>query len=232
MDEEILDPPFVIVVQGSSKSGKTTLIKSLVQHFTRQKLHDIQGSITLRTNKNNRVTFYECPTDMHAMMDLAKIADLALVMIDASVGFEMETFEFLSLMQNHGMPKVMGVLSHLDYFRENKVLRRTKKRMKRRFWKEVYDGAKLFYLSGISKDGLYPKNEVHNLCRFVTVMKLKPLSWRLAHSYVMADKFDTIETEDAESNTVSVYGYVRGTFLDKHQQIHVNGLGDYEISNI
>lgn len=29
-DDDNLDPPFVIVVQGSKQSGKTTLIKSLV----------------------------------------------------------------------------------------------------------------------------------------------------------------------------------------------------------
>jgi len=27
-------------------------------------------------------------------------------------------------------------------------MRKTKKNMKKRFWKEVYDGAKLFYFSG------------------------------------------------------------------------------------
>ena len=106
---------------------------------------------------------------MQGMVDLAKICDLALILIDASIGFEMESFEFLSLLQNHGMPNVMGVLTHLDFYRENKVLRRTKKRMKKRFWKEVYDGAKLFYFSGQQRDGLYPTTEVHNLCRFITV---------------------------------------------------------------
>ena len=42
-----------------------------------------------------------------------------------------------------------------------------------------------------------------------------------------------IETQDnPDYNTVSFYGYIRGTYLDKHQRIHVNGLGDYEIKNI
>ena len=36
-DEDDLEPPFVIVVQGSRESGKTTVIKSLVQHLT----HDV-----------------------------------------------------------------------------------------------------------------------------------------------------------------------------------------------
>lgn len=93
------------------------------------------------------------------------------------------------------MPNVMGVLTHLDYFKENKALRKTKKRMKKRFWREVFDGAKLFYFSGQQKDGFYPKTEVHNLARFITVQKFRPLSWRINHSYVVADKFDAIETQ-------------------------------------
>ena len=148
-EEDNLDPPFVIVVQGSMESGKTTLIKSLVHHFTKQKVTEVKGTITLRTNRNQRITFLECPTNMQAMVDVAKIADLALLCVDASIGFEMETFEFLCLLHNHGMPNVMGILTHLDYFKVNKYLRRTKKRMKKRFWKEVYDGAKLFYFSGL-----------------------------------------------------------------------------------
>ena len=128
----------------------------------------------------------------------------------------------------------MGILTHLDYFRENKHLRKTKKKMKKRFWKEVYDGAKLFYFSGQQKDGMYPQTEVHNLGRFITVQKIKPLSWRVNHSYVVADRFDMIETqhEDDQYNMVTVYGYVRGTYLDRNQRVHVNGLGDYDIKQI
>lgn len=33
------------------------------------------------------------------MIDAAKFADLVLLLIDASFGFEMETFEFLNLLQ-------------------------------------------------------------------------------------------------------------------------------------
>lgn len=60
-----------------------------------------------------------------------------------------ETFEFLNIMQNHGFPKLMGVLTHLDKFKDVKKLKKTKQRLKHRFWTEIYDGAKLFYLSGL-----------------------------------------------------------------------------------
>lgn len=50
---------------------------------------------------------------------------------------------------------------------------------------------------------------------------------------MVADRFDVIEqTNDSQFNTVSFFGYVRGTYLDKHQRIHVNGLGDYDIKSI
>lgn len=36
---------------------------------------------------------------MHGMLDAAKYADLVLLLIDGAFGFEMETFEFLNLLQ-------------------------------------------------------------------------------------------------------------------------------------
>lgn len=59
-------------------------------------------------------------------------------MVDASFGFEMETFEFLNICQVHGMPKIMGVLTHLDLIKNSEKLKRVKKTLKHRFWTEVY----------------------------------------------------------------------------------------------
>jgi len=42
-----------------------------------------------------------------------------------------------------------------------------------------------------------------------------------------------VETMDSQAtNTVSFYGYVRGTYLDKNQRVHINGLGDFEINSL
>lgn len=49
--------------------------------------------------KKRRITFVECPPDLHGMIDAAKYADLVLLMVDGGFGFEMETFEFLNLLQ-------------------------------------------------------------------------------------------------------------------------------------
>ena len=61
-----------------------------------------------------------------------------LLLVDASFGFEMETFEFLNVLQVHGFPRVMGVLTHLDLLRSTRTQRRVKKSLKQRFWTEIY----------------------------------------------------------------------------------------------
>lgn len=40
-------PPIVIVVVGPPKVGKSTLIRCLIKNFTRQKLTDICGPVTI-----------------------------------------------------------------------------------------------------------------------------------------------------------------------------------------
>ncbi|WOH12789.1 hypothetical protein DCAR_0832297 [Daucus carota subsp. sativus] len=231
------EPPFVVVVQGPPQVGKSLVIKSLVKHYTKHNLPEVRGPITIVTGKQRRVQFVECPNDINGMIDAAKFADLALLLIDGSYGFEMETFEFLNIMQNHGFPKVMGVLTHLDKFKDVKKLRKTKQRLKHRFWTEIYDGAKLFYLSGLIH-GKYPKREVHNLARFVSVMKFHPLSWRKDHPYVLVDRFEDVtppekvELDKKCDRNVTLYGYLRGCNLKKETKVHIAGVGDFSVAGI
>ncbi|KAH1167908.1 hypothetical protein KIL84_003391 [Mauremys mutica] len=230
-------PPVVVVVVGPPKVGKSTLIKCLIRNFTRQKLIEIRGPVTIVSGKRRRLTIIECGCDINTMIDLAKVADLVLMLIDASFGFEMETFEFLNICQVHGFPKIMGVLTHLDTFKNNKQLKKTKKRLKHRFWTEVYPGAKLFYLSGMVH-GEYQKQEIHNLGRFISVMKFRPLTWQTSHPYVLADRMeDLTNPEDVRVNPkcdrkVSLYGYLRGAYLKNKSQIHMPGVGDFPVSDV
>lgn len=164
--------------------GKSTLIRSLVKMYTGQNLTDTTGPITVVAGKKRRFTFLECPNDLCGMIDAAKVADLVLLMVDASYGFEMETFEFLNVLQLHGFPKVMGVLTHMDGMNVNKSLQKTKKQLKQRFWTEVYQGAKLFDLTGVINNK-YPKSEIKRMTLFINRMKFRPLVWRNTHPYVL-----------------------------------------------
>lgn len=215
VDRTPLEPPPVLVaVVGPPKVGKSLLIQCLIKSFVKHPLTNILGPVTVVSGKKRRITFMECNNDLNSMIDIAKVADLVLLLVDASFGFEMEIFEFLNICQVHGMPRVMGVLTHLDLFKNAKQLRKTKKTLKQRFWTEVYAGAKLFYLSGLLHDE-YLRMEVKNLARFISVMKFRPLTWRTAHPYFLADRIEDLTSPEAirqnskVDRTISVYGLVR-----------------------
>ncbi len=127
--------PKLVVVQGPPKSGKTTLIRSLIKHYTNQNVADPKGPITVKTSKKQRVTFIECSNDLSQTLDMAKIPDVVFTMIDISIGFEMETFEFLSMLQIHGFPRCVGVATHLDFYKDNDRKKKVKKSVRRRFEK-------------------------------------------------------------------------------------------------
>eukprot|EP00898_Chlorokybus_atmophyticus_P007768 jgi/Chlat1/7993/Chrsp7S07775 len=221
----------------AKRTGKTTLIQSLIKHYTKHNLSEVKGPITVVSGKHRRLQFVEVGAGLCDMIDAAKYADLVLLLIDGAFGFEMETFEFLNVLQVHGFPRVMGVLTHLDHFKDAKRLRKTKKRMKQRFWTEIYDGAKLFYLSGLLH-GRYPKREVLNLARFISVCKFRPLQWRSAHPYMLMDRVeDVTPPEEIRVNakgdrTVALYGYLRGANLKPAMKVHVAGVGDFPLASV
>ncbi|CAK9802586.1 Ribosome biogenesis protein BMS1 homolog [Anthophora quadrimaculata] len=230
-------PPILVAVVGPPKVGKSLVIQCLVKSYVKQPLTDILGPVTVVSGKRRRITFMECNNDINSMIDIAKVADLVLLLVDASFGFEMEIFEFLNICQVHGMPRIMGVLTHLDLIKNAKQLRRTKKTLKQRFWTEVYAGAKLFYLSGLVH-GEYLRTEVKNLARFISVMKFRPLTWRTTHSYILADRVEDLTSPELIrqnpkiDRTISLYGYVRGIPLNKETSVHIPGCGDLKIKDI
>ncbi|ENH65608.1 Ribosome biogenesis protein BMS1 like protein [Fusarium oxysporum f. sp. cubense race 1] len=233
-------PPRLVTIVGPPGVGKTTLMKSLIRRYAKETISDPQGPVTVVTSKKQRLTFVECPNELEAMVDIAKVADIVLLMIDGNYGFEMETMEFLNILAATGMPgNVFGILTHLDLFRKPQALKDAKKRLKRRLWTELYQGAHLFYLSGVM-NGRYPDREIHNLSRFLSVMKNpRPLVWRNSHPYSIIDSFrdithpTKIEEDPNCDRSIVLSGYLRGTnFASHNQRVHVPGLGDFTVSNM
>ena len=220
--------------------GKTTLLRSLIRRYAKETITDPQGPVTVVTSKKQRLTFIECPNELEAMVDIAKVADIVLLMIDGNYGFEMETLEFLNVLAATGMPgNVFGILTHLDLFRKPQALKDAKKRLKHRLWNELYQGAHLFNLSGVI-NGRYPDREIHNLSRFLSVMKNpRPLIWRNNHPYAVIDSFrdvtqpTKIEEDEMCDRSIALTGYLRGTnFAAQGQRVHIPGLGDYTITKM
>lgn len=116
-------------------------------------------------------------------------------------------------------------------------MKKTIKTLKHRFWTEVHDGAKLFYLKGM-KFGRYMKIDVRNLSRYMSLQKFRPLVWRNSHSYVLVDRLldvtppDQVAKNKKTDRNVCFYGYVRGPNLKPGAKVHIPGVGDFYMKDV
>ncbi|KAI3872444.1 hypothetical protein MKW92_043116 [Papaver armeniacum] len=231
------EPPYVIVVHGPPKVGKSLLIRSLVEHYTKENLNNVQGPVTIISGEQRRIQFVECPNSVSGMLDAAKYADAVILLIDTSIGFEMETFEFVNILRVHGMPKVMGVLISRDSRTHPGILLSTKKYIINRFCTEIYEGATLFSLSGL-EHGKYQKHEFLDLASFISVMEFHPLSWRAAQPYVLVDRYEDVTLPERVvmdnrcSRDIVLYGYLRGCDIKKGTKVHIAGMGDFPLFGV
>ena len=214
------DPPIVVAVQGPPGCGKSLLIRCLIRHYSKQRIVDLKGPITVATSKIQRITFIEVPNNINGMIDASKIADLVLLCVNAEKQFEMETFEYLNLLLSHGFPKVIGVLTHLDNC--EKIIA---KNLKARFRKELNTSVKVYKLDKLI-NGKYEKKSIIGLSRLLNLSKIRVLSFRENRGYCLVDR------AEYSNNKTILYGYSRGIGLKENDKCHLAGAGDYKISNI
>ncbi|KAG0641923.1 hypothetical protein HOY80DRAFT_1110001 [Tuber brumale] len=164
-------PGLVIAVIGPAAVRKPSFVQSLVKQYTKLKPFSIPAPTTVVTIKKRPHTFLECESPPPSMIDISKFVDGVLLLIDGNIGFEREILEVPSVIAMHGPPSnIFGILTHLDLFKSQSVLRTIKKPLKYRLRSELYQGPNPFCLFGVV-NGRYPDREIHNLSRFIAVIK-------------------------------------------------------------
>lgn len=215
------DPPIVVAVQGPPGCGKSMLIRSLIKHYSQQRIVELKGPITVAISKVQRITFIEVANDINSMIDAAKIADYVLLMVNAEHGFEMETFEFLNLLLSHGFPRVMGIITHLDTVDKSVGVE-----IKDRFRKELNTGIKVYKLEKIV-NGKYEKKSIQALARLLNISKINALSFRKDRAFCLVDRAE--KSPDDPSKTL-LYGYSRGIGFKDGDHCHLAGVGDVVVA--
>ncbi|KAI3851759.1 hypothetical protein MKW92_015982 [Papaver armeniacum] len=231
-------PPYIIVVHGPPKVGKTLLIKCLVNFYTKGRHSDIAaGPVRIVAGGKRRIQFVECPNNVNGMIDAAKYADAVIFLVDAGYEFEMETFEFLELLKVHGMPKVMGVLTYLDSFKNEYVLAKTQQRLLDQFQTEICKGAQVFCLSGLHNT-MYLKDQIGKLASYISTMEFHPSSWRAARTYMLVDHFkdvtpqETVQMDKECPRNIILEGYLRGCHIEAGTKVHIAGVGDFPLASV
>lgn len=73
---------------------------------------------------------------------------------------------------------------------------------------------------------------------FVTFTQFRPLVWRNTHPYILVDRHEDItspnllEQDESCERSVTFYGYVRGSHMKEGHQVHLIGVGDFQIADI
>ncbi|TNN18894.1 Ribosome biogenesis protein BMS1 [Schistosoma japonicum] len=248
-----VSPPYVVAIVGPPKCGKSTLLRGLIKHFAHLSLGVVKGPVTVVVGKKERLTFIECGCEINSMLDAAKIADVVLLLVNVRAGLEMYHFEFINMIQAHGMPRVIPVLNHLDTFKDSSSSRALRRKIKHRLWTDL--NSKIFLLSRFqpkkypshsqneqntsSTPGDYLLNEIRRLARLILVKTPRPSDWRSSHPYLLIDRIEDVTDSKMLSDNldddrcISLYGWVRGAPLPPaltSPGIHIAGLGDFGLA--
>ena len=66
-------PAHVLTLLDARQVGKSTLIKSLVKHYTRHNLSSVKGPITVVSGKQRRLQLVECGPELTNMARLHRL---------------------------------------------------------------------------------------------------------------------------------------------------------------
>ncbi|CAL6078274.1 Ribosome_biogenesis protein BMS1 [Hexamita inflata] len=219
-------PPDMIAVIGGNGVGKTTLVKALVKSYTGKSITDPQGPITVSVSSSKRITLFDVPNKLTAVLDIARVVDLVILVIDVERGIDTDIYEYLNIFQAIGFPKIFTVLTHEDKI-ENKYIK-TRKQLRERIYKEIAAGAKIFDMPFLEFKDTYKREKVDVLSRCITQQKYSmPLEWKSQHGCVLVDRY-----EQKNDGSVNCFGFVRGTFLNKNQDFHIPGYADVQLSSM
>ena len=70
---------------------------------------------------------------------------------------------------------------------------------------------------------------MHNLARFISIIRFTPVRWKSEHSFILADRF---ERNPNNVEQLSFWGYIRGCTYRINDRAHLVGVGDFYIESI
>ncbi|XP_072326117.1 pre-rRNA-processing protein TSR1 homolog [Scyliorhinus torazame] len=163
------------------------------------------------------------PGDIHAALDLAKVADTLMFVLDPYEGWDSSGDFCLSCLFAQGLPSHVFVVQGIN---ELPVKKRTdaKKNLRKMLEKRFLD-AKPFHLDS--------EQEAVLVIRHIALQKQRHVAFRDRRSYLLAEQV-AFEASDESGlvGTLKVSGYVRGQGLNVNRLVHIVGHGDFQMRQI
>ncbi|OPJ78646.1 pre-rRNA-processing TSR1-like protein [Patagioenas fasciata monilis] len=161
--------------------------------------------------------------DLHAVLDLAKVADSLLFILDAVDGWDSAGEHCLSCLFAQGLPTyALAVPGGTDLPPKKRIDARKKlaKAIEKRF-----PEAKLFPLNTEQESSL--------LLRHLATQKQRHLAFRDRRAHLLAYTAEFVPGQESDLvGTLKVSGFVRGQTLDVNSLVHIVGHGDFQMSQV
>ncbi|KAG8450791.1 hypothetical protein GDO86_003163 [Hymenochirus boettgeri] len=221
-------PPHLVIVISLHAAAVRSTLFSLVQNNEGDVLHEndqMDGLIALVCPKlKQRWCFFQANRDdLHSLLDMAKVADTLLFLLDPQEGWDSYGEYCLSCLFAQGLPSYVLAVQGMSNFPIKK-----KTDMKKQLSKVIeirFPDAKLFHLD--------TEMEAAVLLRQITTQKQRHLAFRSRRSYLLTQRAEFQPTnESGLVGTLKVSGYVRGQDLNVNRLVHIVGHGDFQMSQI
>ncbi|XP_062995596.1 pre-rRNA-processing protein TSR1 homolog [Elgaria multicarinata webbii] len=161
--------------------------------------------------------------NLHTALDLAKVADTLLFVLDPVEGWDAAGDDCLSCIFAQGLPSY-GLAVHGLADQPLKKHIDCRKRLSKTVAKR-FPEAKLFPLHTAQESALL----LHHLAS----QKRRHLAFRDRRAHLLADAAEFVPSSGgALVGTLKVSGYVRGRRLDVNSLVHIVGHGDFQISQV
>ncbi|KAK2505518.1 hypothetical protein MC885_010123 [Smutsia gigantea] len=163
------------------------------------------------------------PGDLHTVLDMAKVADTILFLLDPLEGWDSTGDYCLSCLFAQGLPTytlaVQGV-SGLPLKKQVDVRKKLSKVVEKRFPDD-----KLLLLDTQQEAGM--------LLRQLANQKQRHLAFRDRRTYLFAHTADFVPNEESNLvGTLKISGYLRGHTLNVNSLLHIIGHGDFQMKQI
>ena len=173
---------------GPRQGGKTTLIKSIVEHFTNIDKWPNSDLTSISSSNEEIVILAENISDSFSALNFLKFSDIIVSVVNGFFGLELETFETTTIIKNSNLNRFIFVLTHLDLFKTWKSLKKAKKRIKDRLVQEANGNCKIFYCSGLKNNNGYFSGEIKNLTRYLNKIKTQMMTTQKIRDFTVITK--------------------------------------------
>ncbi|NXH94983.1 TSR1 protein, partial [Pachycephala philippinensis] len=161
--------------------------------------------------------------NLHAVLDLAKVADSLLFLLDPVDGWDSAGEHCLSCLFAQGLPSyALAVPGGTDLPPKKRIDARKKlsKSIEKRF-----PEAKLFPVN--------TEQECSLLLRHLSSQKQRHLAFRDRRAHLLARAAEFVPSQDSDLvGTLKVSGFVRGQTLSVNSLVHIVGHGDFQLSQV